>query len=73
MNATINQIIVAVQSELTSAIPAWNTKDEYAAYMQAEQQVAETIRNLDALLQNAANSGASVNTLKTLTVNFLNQ
>ena len=71
INPTINAIITETQTALMSAAPAWETKEEYMAYVTFEQEVAETIRSLDSILHEALNDGADKNTLKRIAVNFV--
>lgn len=68
INQTINQIVVETQSTLMQNAPTWNSREEYAMYVEYEQVVAEQIRELNSLLENALISGADSETLKRIAI-----
>jgi hypothetical protein len=47
INKIQNEIITTVQSTLMENAPVWETKEQYNDYVQYEQQVADTIRELN--------------------------
>lgn len=73
INKTINQIVVTTQATLISTIPMWETKEQYQAYTEQEQEITVIIRELTAQLEELAKSGANKETIKRVAIQIIGE
>jgi hypothetical protein len=71
INKIQNEIITTVQSTLMENAPVWETQEQYNDYVQYEQQVGNTIRELNSVLTEMVNEGSSKEEMVQFAIEFV--